>query len=89
MRKANYEFSVMTKSFNTVEITVFRDKAIVFTNIVEPANIGFIKTMFLGVVFGMPKVQEALLKKAKLRCEQYIKTMRDNEVLLNHEWKAL
>ena len=74
-----YKANIVAMDSNSVKYTIFRNNTIVFSEDVEPVNIGFIKSIFLLLLFGGPRVQESLFKKAKIRSEQFIKVMKDNE----------
>jgi len=76
----NYTKTVEAKSHNTVVYSVLRDGIVVFSEEVEPITIGIVKTIFLWVFFGFPRVQNALFGKAHSLADKYIDVMSKQEI---------
>lgn len=77
---SEYIKTVEAKSHNTVVYSVFRGDKRVFSEEVEPITIGIVKTIFLWLFFGFPRVQRALFVKAHNLADKYISVMSEQEV---------
>lgn len=82
-----YRKSVDATSYNTVKYSIFRNGKLVFSENIEPGTIGFFKTIFLWALFGFPRVQRSLFKKAHKVADKYIENMKIHETIEQKESK--